>query len=274
MSAPARSWWVFNVVMIVGVLVMTTLGVITYVGERNRPPPRVPAFVDLERSRELIPVPVEPATLAHRFGGAVWQVEAAGCGDESIGTAFAVSDRLLVTAGQVAGIDPAPQVVSQDGRRRLDAVVVGTSDDPDLAILEVQQYLVPTLAWADPSELVEGGQLVVLGTGGAGQDHVVTPVEIRSLVPAGAAVPRAIHAEGLGVGVGPGSPALTVEGRVAGVLTELLAVEDQPPVPVLLTHEHLREQLELLVAQRPGARVRCEDLGARAQMPGDWAEPG
>ncbi len=158
-----------------------------------------------------------------------------------------------MTTGQVAGIDPGPQVVSQDGRRRLDAVVVGTSDDPDLAILEVQQFLVPTLAWADPSELVEGGQLVVLGTGGAGQDPAFTSVEIRSLVPPGAAVPRAIHAEGLGVGVAPGCPALTAEGRVAGVLTELVAAEGQPPVPLLLTHEH---------------------LGARAQMPGDWAEAG
>lgn len=272
MSAPTRPRWVVNVASI-GMIVVTLallLGLAALSGFRGLPTPALPAFVDLEVVSDPTPVPLDPGELTERYGAAVWRVEAAGCGIESIGTAFAIDDLLLVTTRQVTEIDAAPRLVSRDGSRRLDAVVVGFSQDPDLAVLEVRQFLMPTLAWADPAGLTEGEQLVVLGH--AAPEHV-TLTTIRSFVTEGA-VRRAIHAEGLSAADSHGAPALTSEGRVAGMVTVAVGPDGRHLVPVLTTHEHLQGAIETLVEGRPGAEVRCDALGVRAEIPGLGAEPG
>ncbi len=195
-----------------------------------------------------------------------------GCGVESIGTAFAIDDRLLVTNRHVTEIDATPQLVSRDGSRRLDAMVVGWSQDPDLAVLEVRQFVAPTLAWADSAGLTEGELLVAFGYPTPGHDFAVTPTRIRSFVTDGA-LRHAIRTDGRFDTGNSGGPALTEEGRVAGVVAAFAGSEGDQLVPMLTTHDHLRPTLEALVRARPGVEVRCEDLDPRSHVADGWAGP-
>ena len=69
--------------------------------------------------------------LASRFGDAVYRIEVNGCGVTGSGTAFAVDEHHLVTAGHVIAVDSAPKLRSRTGQV-LNGRVVGSRLNPML----------------------------------------------------------------------------------------------------------------------------------------------
>lgn len=262
--ARRRSRWpaIVAAMLMVVVLVATVVGVLAVRAQQAGEP----GLVEAERT-DPAPVPTAPPSaidvglLTERFGAAVWRVEATGCGMESVGTAFVVGDRLLVTNQHVTAVDTSPQVSSLDGSRVLGATVLGWTLDPDLAVLEVAEPLTPVLTWASAAQLADGQRLLVLGYPRPAHAFTATPTAIRRFV-TDAGVRRAIVSDAPLVQGNSGGPALTADGRVAGVVTELAGEQGAPLVPVLYTYDHLRDTIAAIVAARRGAVVDCDAVSS------------
>jgi hypothetical protein len=165
---------------------------------------------------------LSPAELASRFGDAVWQVQADGCGYLSTGTAFAIGPRTLVTNAHVVDIDATPVITSRDGRRDVSAVVAGADGVLDVAVLVVNQDLpVEPLSWTSAIDLAEGDTLVALGYPVPDHSFTVTPATVMSFQTDGA-VREALRLDGVIDKGNSGGPALATTGQVAGVVTSLL----------------------------------------------------
>ena len=172
--------------------------------------------------------PLTTEELARRFRDAVYRVDTEGCGFEGGGTAFAVADHLLITNWHVVVTDTTPVVVAQDGTR-LDAEVLGWSQQQDIAVLAVKESLTTRLRWAETERLVEGQEITVMGYPVVGTDPEATEVDTSFSVTAGRVVSFVVE-NGIRVGLrtdasadsgNSGGPALTDRGEVAGVVTAL-----------------------------------------------------
>lgn len=207
------------------------------------------------------------AQLAERFGDAVYRVETSGCGYESVGTAWVVGPNHLVTNGHVVENDPEPTLVSRNGQR-LQGRVIGYSEIPDVAVIEVRNELAPVLEWAATSELSEGDRLVSIGYPVPESVFTVTPGNIISFR-ATSGVREAVRTDAnLDYG-NSGGPALTADGRVAGVVTEMDRKDGLQFVALVYTSAVLRDLVEDAIARPADIRARCEDQFIGSTDPGD-----
>jgi hypothetical protein len=208
--------------------------------------------------------------VAANFGDAVWRIDTTGCGVESGGTGFAISPHHIVTNWHVVVIDPLPELVSRDGTRRIDGRVIGMSDTPDVAVIEVAEPLTSYLEWAPTESLTEGQSLVALGYPRPQLNFTVNPIAIASFESEG---PRrtGILADGRIDRGNSGGPSLTTEGKVAGVNTAVninqgaslgaLSGGGFQVVPYLGTYEGLRASVDAFMANTGGDIVEA-DCGA------------
>jgi S1-C subfamily serine protease len=226
-----------------------------------------------EATEEAIVGPLEhdARTLAATFGDAIWKVEAEGCGMAFSGTAFAVDEYRLVTNWHVTAVDAAPVLVSRDGATRLQARVLGWSERPDVALLEVDEPLDDRLDWADTDDLELGQDLVVLGYPLPAGDFTVTRATIMSFQVTGS-LREAIRADGLLDKGNSGGPALTGSGQVAGVATEMLWTGGFQRIPMLYTFDHLAASLAAFERDGAGVTVDCATAGLPGLLPDEWAD--
>jgi hypothetical protein len=219
-------------------------------------------------------IPAEAADLsnqelASRFGDAVYRVEVVGCGVEGTGSAFAIDDTHLVTNRHVIDVDVQPTLVARDGRR-LEGRVIGWGEDRDIAVIATDGGLGTALEWAPTGELSEGQPLVALGYPAPATDFTVTSGSILSFQSSGD-LREAIRTDGAIDKGNSGGPALTADGRVAGVVTEMAFNEGGfQLVPLLFTADAVAGNVERIVAE-PGAPQRnCTSAGSANPIPDDW----
>lgn len=213
------------------------------------------------------------AELATKFGGAVYKVESLGCGARSVGTAFAVDEHHLVTNHHVVQGDRVPQVISRDGVRYRGRVV-GWAADPDLAVIRVASPLPQHLEWALPNDLTEGGRVTVVGYPQPNHGFTVTSGAIQSFVFEGSE--RTTAEVDVTVDYGnSGSPALTSDGAVAGVISAVdMNSGGLRSVPLMLPVEQIRGIVEDLILGDEGVVPDClEDPSPTADIVREyWAE--
>jgi S1-C subfamily serine protease len=215
-------------------------------------------------------IELSPAELASQFGDAVWQVQAEGCGYVSLGTAFAVGPRTLVTNAHVVENDATPVITSRDGRRDVSAVVAGADVDLDVAVLVVDEDLpVQPLSWISASDLAEGDSLVALGYPVPDHSFTVTPATVMSFQSDGA-VREALRLDGVIDKGNSGGPALTATGQVAGVVTSLLNSSGLQWIGVAYTHEYLADAIRTMERDRPGLEVACDEPASPPVLPDEW----
>lgn len=235
------------------------------------------------------PVSVPPGgftaeQVADTFGGAVYRVEAAGCGiDEASGTAFAISPYHLVTNWHVVVFDTEPVLVSRTGEE-LPGHVIGMSQSPDVAVIQVDQPLPQYLEWARTGSLQEGQPLVAMGYPLPALDFTVTQLSISSFETEGARR-TGMRVDGRIDRGNSGGPSLTTEGLVAGVNTSAnvnpgaavsgLSGGGLQVVPYLASYDGLQASIDSFLANGSGATVPpdCAKAGPRNAMAyGDNAE--
>ena len=174
--------------------------------------------------------------LVARGGDAVWQVDAAGCGWRSSGSAFAIDARHLVTNHHVIVNDSSPQIRSRDGQVR-QGRLIGATAIPDIAVIEVESDLPSSLRWAPSAELAEREPLVVIGYPAPSGTFTATSGRIVNFQGAKgrreAALSDAFIARG-----NSGGPALRADGSVAGVVTQMaLRTDSEDRVAIVFTSE-------------------------------------
>lgn len=228
------------------------------------PPP------DYDPTPEAAPGPeLSVAEIGSRFGSSVYRVDASGCGYEMSGSGFVVDDRHVVTNRHVVASDPTPVLVSRDGTE-IAGTVIGWEQSPDVAVIQVEDGgLAAPIPWAPASELTEGQELVSIGYPAPAGDFSVFGVSIVSFQSA-ESQRQAIRADGALDRGNSGGPALTRDGRVAGVVTEMA----QNPgglqlVPLIFTADALRSTVEGIIAAPTGVTEDCGG-SARDVVPEDW----
>ncbi len=215
------------------------------------------------------PVNLSPSELGQEYGDAVWSVESEGCGVVSGGTAFAIDDRLLVTNWHVTSMDPEPTLVSRDGQTRISGTVRGWTDWPDLAIIEVDTDLPMTLEFTSADDLDEGQQLTAIGYPMPEGDFAVTSADVLSFQVADGER-QAIRADGAVDRGNSGGPALTADGKVAGVVTEVMSSGGLQIFALFYTHDFLSETIDDLRTSTSGVEVDCSRAGLPQQVPDGW----
>ncbi len=205
--------------------------------------------------------------LGERFGDAVWRIDAEGCDTTAAGTAFAVSDHLLVTSAHVVAIDPSPRLTSRDGTT-VDGEVVGRRRWPDLAVVWVETPMATTLGWAATEELVEGQPVTALSYPAPQPDLSVLEATVRSFqVEEGERI--ALAAEGITDHGLSGAPLLTPHGQVAGVVTELSDEQGRQVVGVSTTYAFVARYLDAIVDDPVTPVTHCA-LSGLPGLPDGW----
>ncbi|MCC5951242.1 MAG: trypsin-like peptidase domain-containing protein [Acidimicrobiia bacterium] len=233
--------------------------------DADKPPSFDLSTVDPAPTPEPPPEGFTPEELNTHFGDAVWRVESDGCGFESGGSAFAITPNHLVTNEHVAVIDTRPQLVSRHGEVRTGSVV-GMVEDPDLAIIAVEEPMDIWLDWVPATELVEGQQIVAMGYPLPAADFTVTTLGIASFAREGEKR-IGIRGDGRIDRGNSGGPSLTTDGRVAGINT---AVNINPGgqgaglfggglqvVPFIFTFDAVEPYLADLVASDEVVEPNC-----------------
>ncbi len=214
--------------------------------------------------------PLTGEQLAALYGGAVWEVESDGCDQLWTGTAFAIDPNHLVTNRHVVANDVTPTLISRSG----DAItgrVIGWSERPDLAVIEVSELLPKWLEWAPTDELAEGMPLVALGYPAPDGDFTVTPGSVLSFQLRGDQR-EAIRSDALIDRGNSGGPALGHDGRVMGVVTEIAVNDDGLQLfPLIYTHDALGSAIDQILAAPEEPRVDCSATGRPvADLPEGW----
>lgn len=170
------------------------------------------------------------------------------------------------------GHDGNPTILSSDGRS-LDAKVIGTRVDPDIAVLQTTEDLPNALEWADTEGLNEGDHVVGLGYPVPGTDFSASPGTVVSFQTAG----------GVRVGVrtdaavdrgNSGGPLLTSDGQVAGVITEMADNSGGfQVVPVAYTSAHLSDDVSAMIDDPDTPARDCRWVGGGDEYPDIPYEP-
>ena len=209
------------------------------------------------------------AELARRLGPGVLRVEVEGCGQEGSGTGFAIDPHHVVTNHHVVSMDPTPELVSRSGAR-WQGRVIGWRSSPDVAVVEVTEALPVWLPWADTASLTEGQTLVALGYPVPDLAFSVTQADIVSFQTTNG-VRRAVRTDGALDRGNSGGPALTSQGRVAGVVTEMEANESGLQLVALLyTADALADHVDAIL-DSPGSVEPACDAGPEV-LPEEWAD--
>ena len=151
---------------------------------------------------------------------------------------FRDSDRHVVTNWHVVVNDVTPVLRFRNGAI-VTGRVVGWSEDPDIAVIELPALLDVHLDWADTSDLTEGAEPASLGYPLPEHDFSVTPGSILSFIREGGRSVALRTDASLDRG-SSGGPALTAQGTVAGVVTQIdLNLEGFQFVPLVVTYDAL-----------------------------------
>lgn len=205
--------------------------------------------------------------LAEIFGDAVYRIEVAGCGTAGSGSGFAVDAHHVVTNQHVVSDDVQPTLVHRDGTR-LHGRVVGWLLDPDVAVIQVSNQLSTHLDWAPSNTLAEGDRLLALGYPVPGTDFSAIPGAIVSFETTGD-VRRAIRTDANVDHGNSGGPALTSDGRVAGVVTRLADNSyGEQLVPLAFTSAVLEAPVNDIIQNPYDVTSGCIEAGATQFQPG------
>jgi S1-C subfamily serine protease len=213
------------------------------------------------------------------FGDAVWKVEVSGCGGEGHGTGFAISPRHVVTNWHVVVGDTEPQLVSRDGSRTIAGHVIGLSQKPDVALIEVDEDLPVSVAFTETTALSEGEPLVALGFPLPLGNYTVTQLSIASFELDGANRSGILVDGSIDRG-NSGGPSFTTGGRVAGINTAVnvnaISSGGLTTVPYLTSADAVRASIDQFVTNTGGPTVPpdCTKVGdiKKAKAYGDNAE--
>lgn len=185
------------------------------------------------------------------------------------GTAFAIDAYHLVTNHHVVSIDPDPVLVDRSGVRR-QGRVIGWRESPDLAVIEVEQALPVSLPWAETGALTEGQTLVALGYPVPDLAFSVTQADIVSFQDEGG-IRRAVRTDGAVDRGNSGGPALTLQGEVAGVVTEMADNSSGfQLVALLYTADALAADVGAILSAPQAVEPAC-DVGPQ-EVPEEWWE--
>jgi S1-C subfamily serine protease len=271
-----RSWgWRLGILTATGLVAAGTAAATVVLLREPPPPPADPVTVASEEPEpqpapEPEPEELTAAELADRYGPAVWKVESSGCGVDATGSAFAIDDRTLITNWHVVVTDPTPTLVHRDGTTRRQGTVIGWSDQPDVAVITVDEPVDDWMEFTSATELSEGQTLVGLGYPAPATDFTVTPSSILSFQADGNER-QAIRADGLLDKGNSGGPVLTTSGHVAGVVTELaLNTTGVQVVPLAYTYDYLQDTIDRIVAEPDRPEADCAAAGLPAELPDDW----
>lgn len=200
----------------------------------------------------------DPAEIGERFGDAVWRVDVDGCGIESGGTAFAVSDRLFVTNQHVIVHDASPLLVSRSGVE-IEGTVIGSSVDPDIAVIEVDEPVDLWLEWGAAADIREGDRVVSVGY----------PAPYSTFSVAEGGVLTFVVEDGERVGIvsdeasdygSSGGPLFGPDGRVIAVVTEYAPEGGEQTIGVSYTAEHLAATIDEIVSDPTTTEPDCDLL--------------
>lgn len=202
------------------------------------------------------PTELSSSELAREFGDAVWKVEVAGCGFVGYGSGFAVSSRHLVTNQHVIDVDSTPTLRSRTGEV-LEGRVLGASQQPDVAVIEVEGEFDVYLDWAPTATVAEGDRIVTLGYPAPGGDFTVTPGNVLSFGSEGG-YRNFIRTDGQIDKGNSGGPALNASGGVVGVATSLEANTGVQLVPQIFSSDFLRPVADAMIASPSYPEPQCE----------------
>lgn len=176
--------------------------------------------------------------LAARFVDAVFRIETEGCGWIGSGSGFAIDAHHVVTNHHVVATDSSPIVRARDGRA-ITGRVVGSTERPDLAVIEVADDLPTTVTWADTAAVQRDEALVVMGFPVPERTFKIStgavigfqPPNSRDALIANTPIDRG----------NSGGPALRRDGTVAGVVTEMATKDDDGQrVAIVFTSNSVR----------------------------------
>jgi len=213
------------------------------------------------------------------FGDAIWKVAVTGCGGEGHGTGFAITPRHVVTNWHVVVGDTEPQLVSRDGSRIISGHVIGMKQNPDVALIEVEEDLPLHLGFVETGALTEGQALVALGFPLPLGNYTVTQLSIASFETAGANR-TGILADGKIDRGNSGGPSMTSDGRVVGINTAVnvnaITAGGLQTVPYVTSYDGVRATLDEFIANTGGPTVQpdCAKAGdpEQAKTYGDNAQ--
>lgn len=214
--------------------------------------------------------PLTGEQLAAQYGAAVWEVESDGCGQLWTGTAFAIDPNHLVTNRHVVANDVTPTLISRSGDR-VEGRVIGWSERPDLAVIETTELLPKWLEWAPTEDLAEGMPLVALGYPAPEGDFTVTPGTVLSFQLRGNQR-EAIRSDAAIDRGNSGGPALSPDGRVMGVVTEIAANDGGLQLfPLIYTHDAVSSEIDGILETPDEPEVDCAGTGASGEaLPPTW----
>ena len=241
-------------------------------GDDDSAAPPVPTTVSIPVTEPIDEGPLTGEQIAAQFGSAVWEVESDGCDQFWTGSAFAIDPNHLVTNRHVVANDVTPSLVSRTGER-IEGRVIGWSERPDIAIIETDEVLPKWLDWAPTDGLAEGAPLVALGYPAPDGDFTVTPGTILSFQLRGSDR-EAIRSDAAIDRGNSGGPALDVEGRVVGVVTEMAANDGGFQLfPLIFTHDAVAGEIDTILGEPDDLDVDCTAAGqGGAPVPEGWEE--
>ena len=216
---------------------------------------------------DAVTVALSAEQIAAEYGPAVWRVESTGCGEFWTGTAFAIDEHHFVTNHHVVANDTRPILINSRGDR-LEATVVGWSERPDIALVRVETTQERWLQWAPTGELSEGQDIVALGYPVPATDFTATPGSILSFQ-SRTGLREAIRTNAALDRGNSGGPALDVQGRVVGVVTEMAPnLGGFQLVPLIFTHDAVVELITQFLDSPSEPQVDCADSSRPGDGPG------
>jgi S1-C subfamily serine protease len=197
--------------------------------------------------------------LADSFGNAVFKITTDGCEVIGTGSGFAVDANHIVTNRHVVENDTTPKVVGRDGSV-YDGRVVGWREDPDMAVIWVDDELDSYLEWADSDRLSEGERTVSLGYPLPDHDFSVAPGVVLSFDDE-RGHREAIRSDAQLDRGNSGGPTLLADGRVAGVVTAMdLNLSGFQFVPIIIPSNDIVEQVEWILEHPSRPTVDCDEV--------------
>jgi hypothetical protein len=207
------------------------------------------------RTTDGSPVAAELPDLAARFVGAVFRVETEGCGWLGSGSGFAIDAHHVVTNHHVVANDSSPVVRAQDGHA-ITGRVIGSTDRPDLAVIEVADTLATTVTWARTADLQRDEPLVVMGFPVPDRTFKISTGQVVGFQPP--STREAIIANNPIDKGNSGGPALRRDGTVAGVVTEMATkTDDGARVAIVFTSSTVEATAERFIARPSDVLSSC-----------------